>query len=70
MKVWLFTSLVLFVLVQFLQWLKGFMLPLPFYLLAGALLSLASNYPQEKLFPEREESPPLPNVTPKSRPNP
>ena len=44
MKVWFVTCVFLFVLVQLGQWIKGFFLPLPLYLLAGALLSLASNY--------------------------
>jgi len=44
MKVWFVTCVCLFVLVQLCQWIKGFFLPLPLYLLAGALLSLASNY--------------------------
>jgi len=44
MKVWFVTCVFLFVLVQLCQWIKGFFLPLPLYLLAGALLSLASNY--------------------------
>lgn len=47
MKVWLVTCLILFALVQFYEWAKGFILPLPIYVLAGAFLSLASNYDQE-----------------------
>jgi hypothetical protein len=43
MKVWFVTCVFLFVLVQLCQWMKGFFSPLPLYLLAGALLSLASN---------------------------
>lgn len=44
MKVWLVTCLILFASVQFYEWAKGFILPLPIYVLAGAFLSLASNY--------------------------
>lgn len=44
MKVWLVTCLILFTLVQFYEWAKGFILPLPIYVLAGAFLSIASNY--------------------------
>ncbi|ACK73548.1 hypothetical protein PCC7424_5199 [Gloeothece citriformis PCC 7424] len=44
MRVWLATCIVLFVLVQFYQWVKGFFLPLPIYVLAGAFLAIASNY--------------------------
>ncbi len=44
MRLWISTVLVLFALVQFYQWVKGFMLPLPIYVLAGAFLAIASNY--------------------------
>lgn len=44
MKVWLLAVAVLFVLVQLFEWVKGFMLPLPFYILGGAFLAIASNY--------------------------
>lgn len=43
MKVWLFTFFILFGAVELYQWLKGFMLPLPIYLLGGAFLAIASN---------------------------
>lgn len=44
MKFWLFTVAILFVLVQLFEWVKGFMLPLPVYILGGAFLAIASNY--------------------------
>jgi hypothetical protein len=44
MGIWMITVCVLFVLVQLFQWFQGFMLPFPFYLLAGAFLAIASNY--------------------------
>jgi hypothetical protein len=44
MRFWLFTVFLLFALVQFLQWLRGFILPFPLYVLGGALLAIASNY--------------------------
>lgn len=44
MRVWLVTCLVLFGLVELYQWVKGFMLPLPIYVLAGSFLAIASNY--------------------------
>ncbi|GBF80666.1 hypothetical protein [Aphanothece sacrum] len=44
MKVWATTVIVLFVFVQMFQWVKGFILPLPIYVLAGAFLAIASNY--------------------------
>ncbi|MEG3438037.1 hypothetical protein V0288_12995 [Pannus brasiliensis CCIBt3594] len=43
MKVWIVTSVLLFILVQIYQSLKGYILPLPIYVLAGALLAIASN---------------------------
>ncbi|PSF34245.1 hypothetical protein C7H19_19135 [Aphanothece hegewaldii CCALA 016] len=44
MRVWLVTCLILFALVQFYEWAKGFILPLPIYVIAGAFLAIASNY--------------------------
>ena len=44
MQVWISAVFVLYVLVQFYQWVKGFILPLPIYVLAGAFLAIASNY--------------------------
>ena len=38
------TIFVLFGAVELFQWLKGVMLPLPIYVLAGAFLAIASNY--------------------------
>ncbi|WP_013320529.1 hypothetical protein [Gloeothece verrucosa] len=43
MGVWLVTCIVLFILVQLYQWVIGFILPLPIYILAGAFLAIASN---------------------------
>jgi hypothetical protein len=42
-----FLILIIFVLfgaVELFQWLKGVMLPVPIYVLAGAFLAIASNY--------------------------
>jgi hypothetical protein len=44
MKVWLVTCFILFGLVEIYQWVKGFILPLPIYVLGGAFLAIASNY--------------------------
>ncbi|MDJ0508556.1 MAG: hypothetical protein QNJ64_04775 [Crocosphaera sp.] len=44
MRLWISAVFVLFVLVQFYQWVKGFVLPLPIYVLAGAFLAIASNH--------------------------
>jgi hypothetical protein len=43
-KVWITIVFLLFVLVQIYQWVKGFILPLPIYVFAGAFLAIASNY--------------------------
>ncbi len=44
MRVWLAAVAVLFVLVELLDWLKGFILPFPVYVLGGAFLAITSNY--------------------------
>ncbi|NJN71405.1 MAG: hypothetical protein HC799_00575 [Limnothrix sp. RL_2_0] len=44
MKVWLTSVVILFVAVQIFQSIKGFFVPLPIYILAGAFLAIASNY--------------------------
>lgn len=44
MKSWLFSVAILFILAKALLWVKGFILPLPIYVLAGAFLAIASNY--------------------------
>ncbi len=42
---------------EFYQWAKGFILPLPIYVFAGALLSITSNYSQDmsNLFARNEQ---------------
>lgn len=44
MKSWLISVALLFVIAKTLLWLKGFILPVPVYVLAGAFLAIASNY--------------------------
>lgn len=44
MRIWLACFLVLFALAELFDWLKGFSLPLPIYILGGAFLAVASNY--------------------------
>lgn len=44
MKSWLFSVVVLFVLAKAFLWVRGFILPVPIYVLAGAFLAIASNY--------------------------
>jgi hypothetical protein len=46
MKVWLVCFFVLFALAELFKWLRGFSVPLPIYILAGAFLAVASNYDQ------------------------
>lgn len=41
---WLVCVGVLFVLAEFVLWIKDFILPLPVYILGGAFLAIASNY--------------------------
>lgn len=38
------TIVLLFASVELFQWIKGVILPLPIYVLAGAFLAIASNY--------------------------
>ncbi|QLE56727.1 hypothetical protein [Nostoc sp. TCL26-01] len=44
MKVWIACFLLLFALAELFDWLQGFTLPLPIYILGGAFLAVASNY--------------------------
>ncbi|MBW4623013.1 MAG: hypothetical protein KME17_27095 [Cyanosarcina radialis HA8281-LM2] len=50
MKVWISTFVVLFAIAELFQWLKGFTLPMPAYILGGALLAIASNYDRGDSF--------------------
>ncbi|NEP56669.1 MAG: hypothetical protein F6K31_06540 [Symploca sp. SIO2G7] len=44
MRVWIFSFLVLFGVVELYQWIKDFTVPLPVFIVGGALLAIASNY--------------------------
>ncbi len=44
MKVWITCVLVLYGMVEVYQWMKHFSLPLPVFILGGAVLAIASNY--------------------------
>ncbi|NCO73731.1 MAG: hypothetical protein GW795_14965 [Cyanobacteria bacterium] len=46
MKVWLVSFLLLFILTQFVLWVKNFFVPLPLYIFGGAFLAIISNYDQ------------------------
>jgi hypothetical protein len=43
-QAWITIVIILFITVEAFQWVKGFILPLPIYVLAGAFLAIASNY--------------------------
>ena len=43
MKVWLSGFLILFAIAELYQWAQQVTLPLPFYILCGAVLAVASN---------------------------
>jgi hypothetical protein len=47
MKVWLVSFILLFLLAQFILWVKTFFTPLPLYIFGGAFLAIASNYDQQ-----------------------
>ena len=57
MKSWLFSVVVLFVLAKAFLWVRGFILPVPIYVLAGAFLAIASNYDRgmKSLFRSEEK---------------
>ncbi|NER27646.1 MAG: hypothetical protein F6J89_08420 [Symploca sp. SIO1C4] len=44
MRIWITSFLVLFGIFELYQWMKNFSVPLPMFILAGALLAIASNY--------------------------
>jgi len=70
MKIWLVSFLILFVLVEFYQWFQSLKVPLPFMLVAGAALAIASNLlgsrwkpldnSQDSSPPQRTDSDPFP----------
>ncbi|NEP68680.1 MULTISPECIES: hypothetical protein [Moorena] len=43
-RIWIASVLVFFVMVEIYQWVRHVTLPLPVFILAGALLAIASNY--------------------------
>jgi hypothetical protein len=59
MKLWLVSVALLFVVAEFLLWVRNFILPLPVYLLGGAFLAIASNYEKGifALFRSQAETP-------------
>jgi hypothetical protein len=61
MKVWLTSIAFFFILFELFQWIKGFILPLPIYVLAGAFLAIASNYNKGivQFLPKIPPNPPI-----------
>jgi hypothetical protein len=67
-RVWITCFILLFGASELLQWVKQFSLPLPFFILGGAFLAIASNYDKLTHLPFHpnyeqeisEEVPPLP----------
>ena len=51
MKFWLASVILLFVLAQLFQWMKQVSIPLPVFILGGALLAIASNYDKRSGWP-------------------
>ena len=58
MKVWLVSVAILFVLAEVYIAIKDFILPLPIYVLGGAVLAIASNYDKGIMALFRQESTP------------
>ncbi|MBE9013315.1 hypothetical protein IQ250_24260 [Pseudanabaenaceae cyanobacterium LEGE 13415] len=56
--------LVFFALSQFFQWAQEITLPLPFFVLGGALLAIASNFDRRAGFPFNLINPPAPEAPP------
>lgn len=54
MRVWLFSVGIFFVLAQIYVWLQDFLIPLPIYILGGAVLAIASNYESGNRAPSQE----------------
>jgi hypothetical protein len=44
MKVWIASVLILLGMVEVYQWMKHFTVPLPVFIIGGAILAIASNY--------------------------
>ncbi|MBV9385837.1 MAG: hypothetical protein JOZ78_05345 [Chroococcidiopsidaceae cyanobacterium CP_BM_ER_R8_30] len=56
MRIWLTCFGVLFAIAEFCQWVEHLTLPLPVYILGGALLVIASNYNKRIKLPWLDES--------------
>ncbi|MEX0270934.1 hypothetical protein AB3R30_17465 [Leptolyngbyaceae cyanobacterium UHCC 1019] len=51
MQLWLTSFVLLFGAVEFWQWVQQVSLPMPFFVLGGALLAIASNYDKFSKLP-------------------
>ena len=68
MKIWLACFGLLFAFAELYQWMKHLTLPLPIYILGGAILAIASNYNKRMgLFVGDATEPPL--ITPTMNPH-
>ncbi|MBV8883244.1 MAG: hypothetical protein JO235_04490 [Chroococcidiopsidaceae cyanobacterium CP_BM_RX_35] len=71
MRIWLTCFGVLFAIAEFCQWVQHLTLPLPVYILGGALLAIASNYNKRTKLPWQDELPTvIAAVTPPNLPQP
>jgi len=67
MRIWLACFGVLFAITELYQWLKHLTLPLPFYILGGAFLAIASNHDKLISSPWRDSAaapPVMPSIPP------
>lgn len=60
MRIWITSFLVLFAIAELYQWMSHFTLPLPTFILGGALLAIASNYSKvSNWFQDTDAEPPV-----------
>ncbi|OLP19030.1 hypothetical protein BST81_07355 [Leptolyngbya sp. 'hensonii'] len=63
MKIWVISFILLFGFAEFFQWASHVTLPLPVFILAGALLAIASNADKRSGLPFRAQpTSPAPNL--------
>ncbi|MDJ1184865.1 hypothetical protein [Roseofilum casamattae] len=54
MRLWISSFLILLVLAELWQWLKELTIPFPLFILAGALLAIASNFDRLRQLTQAE----------------
>jgi hypothetical protein len=59
MQLWLTSFIVLFGVAEFWQWVQQASLPMPFFVLGGAFLAIASNYDKRSKLPLQTDYPTL-----------